>query len=189
MQRLCPFAPLRFHTVQSLEQAVAMEKMYPEIEYEDDIKFYRVSLWTKRIFIGFLYAITLAGLMGVFGYGFWTKKTVGDQNRTQVEYEYFLRLKRDTPLDVHLNMLAVQDSVIRISINNKYLEKVNMRQIEPLPFQTVVTGDESIYCFKAQPGSGRQTFSFTSAAEKTGKVSLVVRAHKQQYTINQFIYP
>jgi hypothetical protein len=167
-----------------------MKKIITDMDFEDDVSFFETSRIVKICFVGLMFLISLACLVGVFGYGVWTRDTVGHQKDMLVEYECFLRVTKETPLTCFVNTSDLQDSLIHISLSNEYLQKVDLKQISPEPCKVITQNDRLTFCFRSVPGNkSLQPVSFTTVAKKSGNIKATVYSNREQYSISQYIYP
>jgi hypothetical protein len=166
-----------------------MEKIDTDMDFEDDVRFFETSRIVKICFVMLMSLISLACLAGVFGYGIWTKNTVGNPNDMLVEYECFLRVTKETPLTLLVNASYPQDSLIYISLSNEYFQKVELRRISPDPCKVITLGDRLTFCFESVPGNELQPVTFITAAKKSGNITATIYSGQQHYSISQFIYP
>jgi hypothetical protein len=166
-----------------------MEKIDTDMDFEDDVRFFETARIVKICFVGLMFIISLACVMGVFGYGIWTKNTIGQQKDMLIEYECILRVTKETPLTFLVNTYNLQDSIIRISLSNDYLKKVELKEISPEPSKVITHGDRLTFYFISVPGNTLQPVSFTTVAKKAGKITATVYSGQQHYSIRQFIYP
>lgn len=127
-----------------------------------------------------------AGLAGIFGYGIWTKKTLTLNDNAQMEYECFLRERKETPLKINLN--NKDHSSASIVIPSRYLKKVGIKSILPVPTEVVSGEDSILFRFKTK-GSENISITFNTYPIKAGNVELNLTVNGEPASVTQFIYP
>jgi hypothetical protein len=159
-----------------------------DFELKQNHDYVKRSRITKTIGKIIVFSIIAAGLSGLLGYGIWTKKKLTLQNGDQVEYESLMRAKRETPLVVYCGSPRGEDSLLRITFQDDYLEKVAIREVTPWPVSMQLEGNKVVYLFK-RGGTETGQIRFTTYASVPGTSELLMEVEDQQQVIKQFIYP
>jgi hypothetical protein len=158
-----------------------------DFELEEVKKFEDVFCVIRNIGQAVMSIVILAGLIGVFGFSIWTKQKKVLDNDTMVEYEYFLRARKEAPLRIFLNKNS-KDSLVRIAINNEYFEKINIRYYLPEPVYTETSNDSLVFLFKRHKATNG-FLTFDVYPSKRGKVNLGISVDGRSSSFEQFIYP
>ncbi|MFL5763536.1 MAG: hypothetical protein ACJ77K_06295 [Bacteroidia bacterium] len=166
-----------------------MENKYAENDFdlEENKDFEESAGKIRNVGHILLYAIIGCGLLGVFGYGIWTKKTKSVSKEFSVEYERFLHSKRETPLKILVANYKT-DSTINVAINTEYFKKISLKSILPEPYLTVAGNEKIIFKFRSLKNCSGQ-ISFNTFPSKPGGVDLNVLVNNEAVSINQLIYP
>jgi hypothetical protein len=159
------------------------------MDFNEDEKFYQAIRRVKIVGMTLMWIMVAACLGGVFGYGLWTKKTIGDPVMS-IEYECFLRIKKSTPLKIMARQLTAADSLLQVNISSSYTEKVDILQITPKPEKIILQKGTTAYFFHIVPGtSDNKIITFTTSARKPGNCNFTVSNDQHSYSLHQFIYP
>jgi hypothetical protein len=158
-----------------------------DIEFEDDMNFYHASRVAKLVIVGFMHLLVVLCLAGFFGYGFWTKKTTGDNTGVFITYERFLRVSKETPLTIDL---VNGHDAGGIAISRSYLKKVHISQVVPEPASVANEGPDIVFRFSngSVAGDASRIYIYT-VARKPGPIAFEVTAGGKNHRISQFIYP
>jgi hypothetical protein len=170
-------------------QAQELEKQQVDMEFKDEINFMIRAKRVKLAGITLMIIVIAAALGGLFGYSGWTRMTEGNKDTLAVEYERFLRATRETPLRIYVNTATIKDSVIRVSLSSNYIEKVQLRLIEPEPARTETGKYTYTLVYPIADHKGVFNLTLLTIARIAGNTTLTVSAGNETKTIRQFIYP
>jgi hypothetical protein len=165
--------------------------MTEENYFENDFNLDRNKRFEKRIGVfrvigmSIIFCGIAAALLGLFGYGWWTKQKAIMSSGSVIEYEKFLHAKKETELKVRYK--GEHAGTFAVEIGAAYFEKLGVQKITPEPYSTV-TGDQSItFYFKNTHGNGLVLFN--TVGHSPGFLDLAVKINEDSVLIHQFIYP
>lgn len=158
-----------------------------DMEFTDEVGFMQRSEIVKKTVLGVLLVFVLAGLSGLLGYAPWTKIKKGSAEKFFVEYERFLRARKETQLRLLVHPRQ-GDTMVTVSLERNYLGKVGLQRISPQPSKA--TSDKnSIVLHFPSTGKSVQEFIFYTSALRWGNISSAISCNGEQHIIDQFIYP
>jgi hypothetical protein len=164
---------------------LATNRIETDIQLHDHAGFTRRADIIKKISVLLIALIVLAGLAGLFGYAKWTRTQKGDGTGFYIEYERFLRARKETPLKI---VAPPAKEVVSVFVEQKYFDLVSFQRISPTPSEVVC--DENGYTFYfPSEGKSLKHLHFTTVAKKMGCIRSVIRSGKSEMVIEQIIYP
>jgi len=158
-----------------------MEKAKHSLELDEDIKMHLVGWKIQRIGWGLMALFFILAIVGFFGSGFISNRTIRNNNIT-VEYEHFERYEANTKIVIRFP----SETLSTISIPHTYLDKIKLQQVLPEP-QEVKMENSSYTMFFNGLKEGRITLYLLP--QTTGSVQTTIHINQQPFSINHFIYP
>lgn len=162
-----------------------------DIEIQQELRFQRRMWVVQRVGWTVMLLLVLAGLLGLFGHGPLSGATAASADgAVRVEYERFGRFKSPMSLRIHARPEAMAENALRLAIDRKYLQGVQIQRIVPEPARAEA-GDEGVVYVIPLAGSGQSaTVTFYLKTETIGPLSGSIEAGDGRVvTISQFIYP
>jgi hypothetical protein len=129
-----------------------------------------------------LLAIMIAGLLGVFGQG-WLSKRTAVHGRAQINYERFARFNGELKLDVTMTGVTGKSAV---SFPLSYINHFEIKQIVPTPERTFIRDGQMWFVFEAE--QNLQAL-FYMRPQQTGSVAGLIYVNEANTPIHHYIYP
>lgn len=157
------------------------------LELEEDLPHTRLFWKIKRIVWIILFFIILLAITGLFSNGYLSDQTKELALGNKVKYEKFLRFKRESQLNI--DCIPNSDSLYYITLSRSYFEKIQLKEITPLPlFEKQESG--KIFYFFSSSSDRIQQVVFALRPIQPGKIHLRISFNGAEETeLNQFIYP
>jgi len=169
-----------------------MEQRYPGLEIDEDMRFHKAECILQRVGRALLFLFLAAAVLGVFGEGPFSKQTASN-GLLEVDYERFGRMGKNSSLEVRLAPAPAPAGAAqrKVWINNEFLKRVQMEQIQPEP-QSVQTGGGGLtYIFETESTGEAASICFHFRPERFGRHTAVLRVDGQaaEVALEQMIYP
>jgi hypothetical protein len=162
-----------------------------DLELEQDLDFERRSWTIERIGWVVMAMVGLAALAGLLGPGPLSETTAGEQGGPlRLEYSRFGRFRAPLTLRVHVGLNAGQQGPVRLWLNRKYLDAVQIEQITPQPWQVEAEPEQMTYVFPVSEPSRSTVITFSLKTGRFGRQrGCVGVADGPTLCFRQFIYP
>ena len=162
-----------------------------DLEIPEDLPFQRREWVAERVAWAVMALLIAAALLGFFGTGPLSRTTAGDEaGPLWLDYERFARLLAPAPLRVHVGQGAARDGIVRVWIDRRYLDSVELQQVTPQPDSTELEAERLIFSFRQADGEGAAVITFNMRPSRfgslPGRVGLVEGPALQ---FQQFVYP
>jgi hypothetical protein len=162
-----------------------------DLEIPEDLPFQRREWLIERVAWAVMALLIAAALLGLFGTGPLSRTTAGDKaGPLWLEYERFARLLAPAPLRVHLGPGAERDGIVRVWIDRRYIDSLELQQVTPQPDSTEVGVERLIFTFRRADGEGAAAITFNMRPSRVGilfgHVGLV---NGPALSLQQFVYP
>lgn len=162
-----------------------------DLEIEEDLPFQRREWFAERVAWAVMALLIAAALLGLFGTGPLSRTTAGDEAGPMwLEYERFARLLAPALLRVHVGPGAAKDGIVRVWIDRRYIDRLEVQQVTPQPDSTELGGERLIFAFRRAEDDGAATITFnarpTHAGSLSGQVGLI---DGPAVSLQQFVYP
>lgn len=130
-------------------------------------------------------AFIIAAVLGVFGEGPVSNRTIGDARSATLEYERFIRYASSTLLE--LTIPAAASGPIAVEVNESFLGDFEITSIAPTPTSARLVGER--YRFEFDLEAAPATIAIRLKPEKIGSKhgSFVVAGTQLDFA--QFVYP
>jgi hypothetical protein len=157
------------------------------IEVGSDIDFEKRWRRTQWIVWTVMILFVIAGLLGLFGRGPMSKKTV-TEGATQVEYERFARYRTPAPMTVSLLPSNASSPQVEMQLDDTLLDGLRAEQTKPQPLSWRHAGSSAVLTFD-RPRSGMLRVHFAQEPPRAGPTTGHVVVDGHSFTIKQFVYP
>lgn len=162
-----------------------------DLEVGQDLQFQERE-WKVEIVAWVIVALILiAALLGLLGPGPLSSQIAGQPDSgLWVEYNRFARYQAPEALKVHVRPAGDSDSQVRFSLNRDFVDKVDLKDIEPEPERVEAWPDRFVYIFNL-PQSGQATsLIFHFEANEFGPMPVYLGLEGgPELTFNQFYFP
>lgn len=123
-------------------------KRVGELEVPQDLDFQRREWFLERVGWAIMFVIAVATLLGLFGRGWLSNASVGDQGASlRVQYERFTRLLSNTAFTVTLGPGATRGDTARVWIDRDFRQSIQIVDMAPQPARVVAGPDRVTYLF------------------------------------------
>lgn len=145
----------------------------------------------ERVGWVFMGLLLVAGLLGLFGSGPFSRATAGQRGSDLwVEYNRFDRYEAPFRLKVHLGQQLASRNSVALSINREFLEKTELEYANPEPESFEATPVGAIYNYKLAQTNGPVTFLLQFRAIGYGAVPVRLSLDGgSNINFQQFFYP
>jgi hypothetical protein len=159
------------------------------LEIDQDLEFERRQWALQRagwIVIGLVVLLALTGLLG----GGPFSHAEAASGPLTLQYDRFIRERAPSELQLDVDPGAASDSELVLSLNQGFLEKVDVERIVPEPTEMETAADRIVYRFVIPDPEQPATIVFhldpTEPGQAEGRVGLV---DGEEIPFAQFIYP
>jgi hypothetical protein len=155
------------------------------LEIDEDFPHQQRAWRTKRVIWVMMGLIILGGLLGFFGAGPMSNKTVSAPDGISVEFERWVRHTSSTHFNVQV---PAGEGDVELSLNQDFLEKISIERIEPEPREMRLSGDRHTWIFSRTPEASRISVSY----EPEGFGTITARIDAKSAGVvefKQFIFP
>jgi hypothetical protein len=156
-----------------------------------DIRF-QIRQWkVQRYGWAGLAATLLLALLGLFGNGPMSSRTVGAPGGPAwLEHDHFARSEAPTELKVRVGAGASREGKLTVRLSAKYLEGVRVESVSPQPESVALGRDDHAFVFPTEAPDGPATVVFRVEHEGFGNRSGWVRVgDADPLLFRQFVYP
>jgi hypothetical protein len=141
------------------------------LEIEQELPYQRGAWRRQRVVWVLLTLVLLAALLGLFGPGLLGDTHAGDMSAPLwLEYPRFAHAYAETDtLRFHVAPAAANSGQVRLALSRAYLERVEVRRIEPEPEAVEAAGERYIYVFRAANLNAPTSILFHVEPESFGR--------------------
>lgn len=148
---------------------------------EEEIALHRKGWTVQRVGWVLMLVFLVAALLGLFGEGILSRKTIRAGN-LELVYERFCRYEHR----LEMKLLSAGEHINVVSLPKSYLEKFKIDKIVPAPSSEVANPGYVSYLFN---GNKNDTVSFYMAPLQRGSTGGLIKINNQTVPIQQYIYP
>jgi hypothetical protein len=176
---------------ESGQRSQADVRRHGDLEIPEDLPFQRREWLAERVAWAVMALLIAAALLGLFGTGPLSRTTAGDEaGPLWLEYERFARVLAPAVLTVHVGPAAARDRTLRLWVDRRYLESVELQQVTPQPHSTAAGLERLIYDFRLAEGERAAAITFNMRPSRfgslPGRVGLI---GGPAVRFQQFVYP
>lgn len=162
-------------------QKHSVEVVKTTLQIDERLDLHEKGWVIQRVGWVIIFAIMAAGLLGLFGEGAFSQKTVSN-GTTKVEYERFFRYETEM-------MIRIESGthISTISFPQEYLKDFRIVRFEPEPFSNTTSQHEVVYNFL--PGQNLMV-SIYLIPKTYGAISGTAKVNgTSNFNLNHFIFP
>jgi hypothetical protein len=131
-------------------------------------------------------AFIVAALLGLFGDGPLSDRTIGEANVATLSFQRFARYASSVQIELTIASPA-PDGAISIEVNESYLIDFEIESIVPEPARVETNDDRLRFVFDA--GAMPATIKFDVVPARIGRKFAVFEVAGRELRFEQFIYP
>ncbi len=161
----------------------SIEVIKPQLEIDESLPLQERSWVVQRIGWWLLFAFVAVAALGLFGEGFFSKKTVSAPPAS-VEYEQFFRHEATMEMVIDVNQSTGNQTIV--AFPNSYLKNFRIESILPEPKENKIQGDQVHYVFE---GNAPMHLVFYLVPQQVGQLEGKVMVNNNTFNLSQFIYP
>jgi len=158
-----------------------LHPLHHDTPVEDDMALHNKGWVVQRIGWAFMFLFLLAALLGLFGEGPLSSRTV-QAGHIKVEYERFCRYEHETEITLESN----GEDISTVSLPQQYLKKFKVSKIVPEASKQVASPGYINYLFE---GKQNNNITFYLEPVKRLNTSGVIKINNYSVFIKQTIYP
>jgi hypothetical protein len=159
-----------------------------DLDISEDIEFQRRSWKVQRVGWGAIGLIVAAAIAGGFGSGPVASARV-HSIALEIEYERLTRRHASTELTVRV-LAPVAGNALRVVIDNRYLERIQISDIVPPPIRREGARDRTAFVFEARPGAVPDRIVFRVKPEHAGPAQARIALDGgEALAFHSFVFP
>jgi len=163
--------------------------MYKSLEI-DDTNVYKGHRYKQAIITAIFMLLILAGLLGLFGSGYFSSAQSGDENSDfKILYPRFLRNQTDFQINIDINKID-NDESLSLWIDSELLNYFSILEYAPIPENMSLKDGQMILTYNVDSYEGRMRLAIMLRPVRPGftkwKAGIV---GGDVCEIKQFIYP
>lgn len=158
------------------------------LQLEVDVSHERSEWFVQRVGWSLMFLLVIAALLGFLGKGPFSDVQAGKVgDDLYIEYERFVR--HEAPFSIKIFCRPGSSNQFTLSLDRAFLERSEIKDIQPTPMTTTVAGAECIFTFSSF-GDTNQLVTFRLESDSFGKLPNTVTLNaKARQQLNQFIWP
>lgn len=162
-----------------------------DLEIAEDLDAQRHHWIAERVGWTVIALVMVAAVLGLFGPGLLNRARVANADgRFRLEYSHFGRYRAPTTLRLHLGPNATSGAKVRVWVDRKFIEGVEVQNITPPPDSAELGADRVTYVFQISDASRPAAITFYLEPERVGALSgRIGLESKSPVHFEQFIYP
>ena len=164
---------------------------YRDLEIERDPAFERHNRIAQQAGGAVMALLLVAAALGLFGSGLFSATSVGEKSGPlRLEYERFARVDSPLRLRVLLGPGAAREGKARLWLSSEYLERVQVRRIQPPPEAVELGPDGQTFTFAVGELAASAVVVFDLEPQQAGTLSGHARLEGAvPLAFRQFVYP
>lgn len=152
-----------------------------KIPVEDDTALHKKGWVVQRIGWVLMFVFLIAALLGLFGEGPLSAKTI-EAGSITVKYQRFCRYEHG----MQLKLLSAGEGITVVALPQQYLKKFKVDKIVPSPSSEVASPGYINYMFAGQQNDN---VSFYLLPSERGGAGGVIKVNNQTVALQHYIYP
>ena len=168
-----------------------MKERHSNIDIAQDIPHQRRLWLMERIGWALIALILAAACAGLLGPGPLSKATAGQKHSgLWVEYNRYDRYEAPSRVRVHLGAAANKERTLRLWVNRKFMERVELKHSIPQPEHSEIGAERVTYVFQVARTNEPLTLGFEFRASTFGAVPVRIGIEGGPHVeFSQFFYP
>jgi hypothetical protein len=163
-----------------------MPHRYPGLEINEDLRHERREWGVQRVAWILLYLLLAAIALGLFGNGPLSKTVIGTDDAPLLEYERFMRHRSPDTLRV---TAVPSGGKVTVALGRRYLQRIAIQQIEPVPERVVAGVDATQFIFSAVSTQAVEVL-FEIRPDRVGSADGWIAVNGgERHRFSQFVYP
>jgi hypothetical protein len=164
-----------------------MERRYPDLDLDEDLRLERVERRVLRVAWPLLYALLAAIALGLLGHGPLAAARAGEPgDPLELEWRRFATARSETELVATVRASA---DVARLRVDRAWLARVEVRSVAPEPLR-VVTRDDAIEFEFAAVGGAPVRARLVVENPRPGRLHGWVQAGEDaRHAFSQLVFP
>jgi len=159
-----------------------IETVKTGLQIEEELDTHRTGWTVQRVGFVFIFLLVFAAAAGLFGNGPLSKTNTSAEQVT-VESERFFRYQSPMPLKISA---PASGNKITVSFPNPYLERFEVKAIQPEPLESKFANGQVEYSFEA---SGKADIVLYLIPQERGNINGTIQVNDQSILLKHFIYP
>jgi hypothetical protein len=140
-------------------------------EIHEDPRIERRHWLYERVVWTLMALVVLAEILGVFGGGALSRGAVeAASNGLRVEYSRFSRRTSPTHLRVHVPPGSASGGEVRVWIDRRYLDDVDVQHVTPEPDHVELGSERLTYVFRTQDPAAAAEIAFAVEPQSWGRI-------------------
>jgi hypothetical protein len=167
-------------------------KDYAEkLQVDEDMAFQHREWMLQRVGWIFMLVFLIAALAGALGSGPASNQTAGSsKEQLQVEYHRFIHYADPMILKFEIGPFSEEEEEIRLAVDAKYVEGVEVQRISPEPNATEISQQANVYVFKTRKSKEAIKVQMHVTPEVYGKLRGKMSVNEgPAVNIEHFVYP
>lgn len=158
-----------------------MEVVSPGAPIKDNITLYHRGWIAQHIGWALLFIFLSLSVIGLFGSGVMSRKTLTEEN-TMIVYEKYGR--HETPMAIRITG-EVNNGIFQFSIPQQYFTHFQLEKVVPEPREEKIDNGHVVYTYSAGDPA---TIMLYFSPNKTGSYINTFKINGRSFKIDQFIY-
>jgi hypothetical protein len=161
------------------------------IDVNEDMDFQRREWLVQRVAWLIMAFLLLAAALGLFGRGPLSRATAGQEGGPLwVTYERLDRYQAPTELEIIAGPNTAQGEELRLTLNQEFLDRIEIDGIEPEPDSVEAAGKEQVYVFKVADPSLPTVVHISYQFTRPGSALIELGLEEGSLlNFNQFVFP
>jgi hypothetical protein len=159
----------------------SVEVIKPDLQLKEEQDLHEKGWVIQRVGWVIMFAIVLAGALGLFGEGLISKQKSSNE-AVSVEFERFFRYEAE--MDIRIQS---SEHIASVTLPQQYIKNFRTLRFEPEPENTTTINDGVVYNFL--PGNNRILTIYLDP-KSYGTISGTLKVNgTSNFNLNHFIYP
>lgn len=155
----------------------------PDLQIEEHLSLQKTGWIVQRVGLCIMLVFVLLALLGLFGDGILSKRTIMIKNVT-LQYERFYR--HEGSMELKIDVAENNTTEVDVAFPVEYMKNFEIRSILPEPKANRTEQGKVHYIFDAR---GNANIIYYLTPRQPGTITGAVEVNDAIFSINQFIYP
>jgi hypothetical protein len=161
------------------------------LEIHQDMEYQRLEWRIQRVSWALWALVLVAAALGLLGPGFLSSSSVGSsEDKLWARFDRFSRYQAPSTIRVHIGPGVGNDGKVRLAINRRFIEEIELNHIDPQPDSVEAGPDHYHYIFTV-PGPDQPTaVSYHFRPISVGRIPIQIKSDEgQELNFTTFCYP